>query len=316
MKRQAVKKLIQCAAVIAAGVLAIILFMLAIWYRGKNSEPVTDEQVAAQMQQAEPLVIETPEAATEGSIRVNGEYRIIDGHRRNAANILNLERGHKEYEKVLYRFMDMSEAMYELRLLAGNGYTQELTAYEKTRLVERTKAALIRAKEEDGLEIQGKMRDLVAAMINESSTNVARMDAINNNATPEIKEQLKEGNLGITAAYEAAKLDEDEQKEIAEKAAAGENVRAKEIAEKVAEKKAGDDYETPHPESITSLCYSCQKYKDCNVKTGTCQKCDQYINKAGSSRRSSICDDMHSKSGVDNNSASMDIAVYDMEKGA
>lgn len=86
--------------------------------------------------------------------RVNGEYRIIDGHRRNAANILNLERGHKEYEKVLYRFMDMSEAMYELRLLAGNGYTQELTAYEKTRLVERTKAALIRAKEEDGLEIK------------------------------------------------------------------------------------------------------------------------------------------------------------------
>ena len=36
----------------------------------------------------------------------------------------------------------------------------------------------------------------------------------------------------------------------------------------------------------------------------------------GSSRRSSICDDMHSKSGVDNNSASMDIAVCDMEKGA
>lgn len=28
------------------------------------------------------------------------------------------------------------------------------------------------------------------------------------------------------------------------------------------------------------MCYSCQKYKDCNVKTGTCQKCDQYINKA------------------------------------
>lgn len=61
------------------------------------------------------------------------------------------------------------------------------------------------------------MRDLVAAILNESSTNVARMDAINNNATPEIKEQLKEGNLGITAAYEATKLDKDEQKEIAEK---------------------------------------------------------------------------------------------------
>lgn len=97
--------------------------------------------------------------------RVNGEFRIIDGHRRNAANIFNIERGYKEYEKIKYRYKDMSEAMYELRLLAGNGYTQELTAYEKVRLVERTKAALIRAKEEDGLEIQGKMRDLIAAMV-------------------------------------------------------------------------------------------------------------------------------------------------------
>ena len=68
-KRQTVKKLIQCAAIIAAGVLAIILFMWVIWCRGKNSEPVTDEQVAAQMQQAEPLVIETPEAATEGQYK-------------------------------------------------------------------------------------------------------------------------------------------------------------------------------------------------------------------------------------------------------
>lgn len=212
--------------------------------------------------------------------RVNGEFRIIDGHRRNAANIFNLERGYKEYEKIKYRYKDMSEAMYELRLLAGNGYTQELTAYEKVRLVERTKAALIRAKEEDGLEIQGKMRDLIAAMIQESGTNVARMENINNNATQAVKEQLKEGNLGLTAAYEAAKLEPEEQDDIAERAAAGENVRAKDIAEKVAAKKAGDDYRTPHPESITSICYSCLNYSTCNVKTGTCQKCDEYVDKA------------------------------------
>ena len=212
--------------------------------------------------------------------RVNGEFRIIDGHRRNAANIFNIERGYKEYEKIKYRYKDMSEAMYELRLLAGNGYTQELTAYEKVRLVERTKAALIRAKEEDGLEIQGKMRDLIAAMVQESGTNVARMENINNNATQAVKEQLKEGNLGLTAAYEAAKLEPEEQNDIAERAAAGENVRAKDIAEKVAAKKAGDDYRTPHPESITSICYSCLNYSTCNVKTGTCQKCDEYVNKA------------------------------------
>ena len=41
-----------------------------------------------------------------------------------------------------------------------------------------------------------------------------------------------------------------------------------------------EEYQDPHPEGITSICYSCQNYKDCNVKTGTCTSCDQYINKA------------------------------------
>ena len=31
------------------------------------------------------------------------------------------------------------------------------------------------------------------------------MESINNNATPEVKEQLKNGNMGITAAYEGCK---------------------------------------------------------------------------------------------------------------
>ena len=106
------------------------------------------------------------------------------------------------------------------------------------------------------------------------------MESINNNATQAVKEQLKEGNLGLTAAYEAAKLEPEEQDDIAERVAAGENVRAKDIAEKVAAKKAGDDYRTPHPENITSICYSCLNYSTCNVKTGTCQKCDEYVNKA------------------------------------
>lgn len=43
---------------------------------------------------------------------------------------------------------------------------------------------------------------------------------------------------------------------------------------------AGEDYQTPHPEGITSLCYSCTEYETCNVKTGTCTKCDQYKNRA------------------------------------
>lgn len=52
------------------------------------------------------------------------------------------------------------------------------------------------------------------------------------------------------------------------------------LPEKCEENRPGDDYEDAHPESITSLCFSCNKYNDCNVKTATCKKCDQYVNKS------------------------------------
>lgn len=229
--------------------------------------------------------------------RVNGEYRIVEGHRRNAANILNLERGYKEYEKVLFRCADMSPAMYELRLLAGNAFTQELKPHEKVRTMERMKSALIKARDEEGLEIKGRMRDVLAGIMGESRTNVARMESISNNLTEEMRGEFNRGNLGISAAYEASRLPKEEQQEIVENVPEGEN-RAKEIAEKVAaakeQRKAKreetqdtegetgqqEEYETPHPEGITSLCYSCTKYETCNVKTGTCTRCDQYKNRA------------------------------------
>lgn len=170
--------------------------------------------------------------------RVNGEYRIIDGHRRNLANIYNLERGYQEYEKVRYFYKDMSEIMYELALLAGNGYTQELTDYEKTELAARLKAALEAARDAGEIEIEGRVRDLVGEILGEKPTNMARIEKINNSAEPEIKEQFKEGNIGISAAYEAAKLPPEEQQAIAARAAAGENVKTKEIAQRVAEKVA------------------------------------------------------------------------------
>lgn len=113
------------------------------------------------------------------------------------------------------------------------------------------------------------------------------MEQINNNLTPEAKEQFKAGNLGITAAYETSKLDEDEQNEIAQQAAAGEDIRAKEIAAKVAEKKAGDDYRTPHPESVTSLCYSCLNYSTCNVKQERAKSATSILTRQRQKRRTS-----------------------------
>lgn len=41
-----------------------------------------------------------------------------------------------------------------------------------------------------------------------------------------------------------------------------------------------EPYEDPHPIGITSLCYGCQRYLECNVRTSTCTSCDQYVDKA------------------------------------
>lgn len=170
--------------------------------------------------------------------RINGEFRIVSGHRRNLANIRNLERGHEEYKNVRYLYKDMTLAVFELSLLIGNAYNRELTAWEKTEQASRLKEALLKAKE-DGLEIKGKMRDVIAELMNESSSSIARMDSIHNHAITEIKEEFRKGKLGICAAYEVSRLPKEEQKEVAVKVAGGGSMRVKEAAEKVKEKTAG-----------------------------------------------------------------------------
>ena len=69
-ENQILKGLIRAAAGVAACVAGLILFFVFIWWRGQHTYPQTDKEAAVQRQQAEPLVIETPEPATEGSITI------------------------------------------------------------------------------------------------------------------------------------------------------------------------------------------------------------------------------------------------------
>ncbi len=172
--------------------------------------------------------------------RVNGEYRIVDGHRRNRANILLIERGNEQFNKVRYFYKDMTENMYELSLLAGNGFTQDLTSYEKTELAGRLKKVLEKMRETEEIEIKGTIRDIIGNYIGEKPTQMARIEKINNGLKGEAKEQFREGNMGISAAYETAKLPEEEQKKIAEKVASQEGIKAKEIAALVKERKEAE----------------------------------------------------------------------------
>lgn len=169
--------------------------------------------------------------------RINGEYRIVDGHRRNRANILLIENGHEQFKKVRYLYKDMTENMYELSLLSGNGFTQDLTPYEKTELAGRLKKVLEKMRDTGEIEVKGKIRDIIGKYIGETSGQMGRIEKINNSLTEEAKEQFRAGNMGISAAYETARLPAEDQRIIAEKAAEPGGIEGKEIAAIVKEKK-------------------------------------------------------------------------------
>ena len=169
--------------------------------------------------------------------RVNNEYRIVDGHRRNRANIVLIERGYEQFKKVRYFYKDMTENMYELSLLAGNGFTQDLTQFEKTELAGRLKKVLEKMRDNGEIEVKGKIRDIIGEYLGETSGQMGRYEKINNSLTEEAKEQFKAGKLGTTAAYETSRLSPEEQKIIADRAAGPEGIEAKEIAAIVKEKK-------------------------------------------------------------------------------
>ena len=168
-----------------------------------------------------------------------------------------------------------------------------------------------------GYDLQsGRLRDVIASMLKMSKTKIAQIESVNNNLIPEFREELNNERLTFSAAYELSGMSPEMQQEALTKYKENGELSYTEIKDMKSpqkpeqeqdaaeqqdtvsdsdtagqqssensmnppeEKKAGDDYETPHPEGITSICYSCTEYETCNVKTGTCTSCDQYKNRA------------------------------------
>lgn len=235
-----------------------------------------------------------------------GEYRIVAGERRWEALKYLVSKGYKDFELATSKLTTPQDDDEEqVEIIITNAYRTKTISdmiEEETRLkasLERMKAA---GKKIKGYDLQsGRLRDVISSMLHMSKTKIAQIEAVNNNLIPEWREELKKERLTFSAAYELSGMTEDEQREalgkfaetgelthkevkdMKEAKAAGQQVSESDTAESSMnppEVRAGDDYETPHPEGITSICYSCTEYETCNVKTGTCTSCDQYNNRA------------------------------------
>lgn len=247
-----------------------------------------------------------------------GEYRITAGERRWRALKLLVEQGYTDFEMVTCQIQTPASADEEmLRLIIANDYRNKTVA-DILEEEKQLKDILQRMKQEGrtikGYKLDsGRLRDVIAKMLQMPATKIAQIESINKHLIPEFAEELKEGRLTFSAAYMISGMNEGTQAEMLERyqengltykevkeikqeqeeKAVAEQIEGQMNIDQFAETEeieepeddaedAGDEgeWEDAHPESITSLCYSCKRYSDCNVKTGTCQSCDRYINKA------------------------------------
>lgn len=247
-----------------------------------------------------------------------GEYRIVAGERRWEALKYLVSKGYKEFELATSKLTaPQCDDEEQVEIIIANAYRSKNTAdmlQEEKRLKESLTRMKAEGKTVKGYDLQsGRLRDVIAAMMKTSKTKVAQIETINKNLIPEWQEEMKKERITFSAAYEISGLTAEEQKEQHERFGLNGELTHKEVKEIKAEKEekaaessvsesdtieeqeekelesSGEDqwqqsedgeYQTPHPEGITSLCYSCTEYETCNVKTGTCTKCDQYQNRA------------------------------------
>lgn len=171
--------------------------------------------------------------------RIDGEYRLVSGHRRLAAIEILVNEGEEEFAEVDCRFKDMTEVEFRMQLLIGNTFNRKMTDYDRMVQASEWKEVLQQAKKEGAFKPEKgtRTRDYIAQIMGVSPATIGELNRIENNATDEVKEQLKEGNITMTAAAAASTLPEEDQNAIAEAAAAGENIRAEEIQQMAQEKK-------------------------------------------------------------------------------
>lgn len=148
----------------------------------------------------------------------SGGYRIISGHRRFLA-ICELAKDEPErWARVPAIIREpASDVLEELLLIEANRATRVMSSADTMRQAERYRELLAELKRQ-GVEIPGRLRDAVAEAMQISASRLARLDVIRKNLSPEWMEAFETGSLSESAAYELARLPQEQQAKVRSKA--------------------------------------------------------------------------------------------------
>ena len=193
-------------------------------------------------------------------------YRLIAGHRRYKALT---ELGRESAPCVVQH--NLTETQEQLALILTNSTARELTYLEKAEQAVRLKRLFIKRREE-GAELPGRIRDMVAEAMQESASNIARMEAIDKHLSSGWKKSLKQNKINASTAYELSKLGKEAQEMLRDALSDHSSPTTKII------KAAGEiiqDY--PFAPLVCPKSYNspCTRYKEraAMVAAGTCPGC-------------------------------------------
>ncbi|MCM1508074.1 MAG: ParB N-terminal domain-containing protein [Ruminococcus flavefaciens] len=146
----------------------------------------------------------------------NGGYEIISGHRRRAAVQYLLDNGEnisRYLPCLVQNYEDNDDKLLDIVLMnVSSRQISDSEMWKSYEIVDR----ILKNKKSKG-EKFGRVRDKLAEYLGVSTSQVKKIQNIDNNAIEPVKNAIENGELSISTANEIAKLDENEQEELIEK---------------------------------------------------------------------------------------------------
>ena len=249
----------------------------------------------------------------------SGKRTILAGHRRYIALQELVKEGKEQFKKVpAVVKSQQSEIMDELTLIMANRF-REKTDWEKMNESIKTEELVLKLKENTDIQGRtrdllaeitatspaqlGRYKAVynhlieplmeifkenyiaisvayeVSSLPEQYQIKAAELFGQNAALTLQDIKSLKADYEGINVAPVSQQSPEDAKEGTDETIGAAVEHEQEEHAKDEETKQSQEEYFEPEPETITSLCYSCNHYEECNEKRATTTKCSSYIDR-------------------------------------